>query len=126
MTIERKTFLNFIVAPNHHIYLLIFIISGFEQCDEETVYVDSDICYGDGNENKWAVKTLVVSLLFNSWMLFVILDGDADTDNDNWVSAEELLYYMELPVALRSTFISFFCFSKDCYTTSLDIQWMAE
>jgi hypothetical protein len=37
MTIEIKTFLNFIVAPNHHIYLLIFIISGFEQCDEEAV-----------------------------------------------------------------------------------------
>ena len=57
--------------------------------------------------NEGSIMLFILKHWLFPYYLIRGLNGYADSDDDNWVSAEELLYYTELPVALRSTFLNF-------------------
>ncbi len=57
--------------------------------------------------NEGSIMLFVIKHWLFPYYLIHGLDGNADKNKDHWVSAEELFYYTEFPVALHSAFLNF-------------------
>ena len=57
--------------------------------------------------NEGSIMLFLIKHWLFPYYLIHGLDGNADKNKDHWVSAEELFYYTEFPVALHSAFLYF-------------------